>query len=350
MFLNQTSYLSELPMTSEIKNSKDNVVCLGIESTAHTFGVGIVDSNGNILSDKRDVYKPEAGKGIVPRDAQQHHIRYAKDLINSALNEAKIKLKDVDIIAFSQGPGMPPCLGVGANVSRYLSIIGRKDLVGVNHPVGHIEIGKLTTGSKDPVVLYLSGGNTQIIAYAAGYYRIFGETEDIAIGNALDIVARELKLKSPGGPEIERLAVNGNYTELPYVVKGMDLSFSGIVTEAIKKIKSGVSAEDICYSMQETCFSMLVEVTERALAHTEKGEVLVVGGVAANKRLQKMLNVMCNDRGAKLYVVDSKFAGDNGTMIAWAGILRYISEGKTPIEKSGIKQKWRTDEVKITWY
>ena len=329
---------------------KERKICLGIESTAHTFGVGIVDSEGKILSDLRSMYKPVSGKGIVPREASDYHLENGVRLIKSAIEEAGIKIEDVDIIAFAQGPGLPPCLRVGAAIARYLSLSKKKILIGVNHPVAHIEIGKLTTRCNDPVVLYLSGGNTQVIAYAEGYYRIFGETEDLAVGNALDVVARELKLKSPGGPEIERLAVGGNYVELPYSVKGMDLSFSGIVTEVVRKIRKGTKAENICYSMQETCFAMLTEVTERALAHTEKSEVVLVGGVAANKRMQEMLNDMCKNRGAKMHVCDIKYSGDNGAMIAWTGMLMHRVGQSTPIEKSVFKEKWRTDEVKILWY
>jgi len=325
------------------------MICLGIESTAHTFGVGVVDEWGSILADERMMYRPEKGKGILPRDASEHHTKIAANVIKAALERAKIKLSAIKLIAFAQGPGLSPCLHVGASIARYLSLSVPADLIGVNHPVAHIEIGQLTAGSKDPVVLYLSGGNTQVISFAEGRYRIFGETQDIAIGNALDTVARELRLKSPGGPEIERVAAGGEYIELPYSVKGMDLSFSGIVTEAVRKIRGGAQPEDVCYSMQETCFAMLVEVTERALAHTEKNEVLLVGGVAANKRLQEMLRVMCKERDAKLMVVDIKYSGDNGTMIAWAGALAHKSGQKTSLKNSKVKQKWKTDETEITW-
>jgi N6-L-threonylcarbamoyladenine synthase len=218
-----------------------------------------------------------------------------------------------------------------------------KPLVAVNHPIAHIEIGKLETQSNDPVILYLSGGNTQVIAYVGNRYRVFGETQDIPIGNALDNLARGLGLEMPGGPKIESLAKNGKYVELPYVVKGMDLSFSGLVTEAIKKYKQGTKPENIAYSFQETCFAMLTEVTERAVAHTDKEEVLLVGGVAANKRLQDMLRTMCEEREAKFFVVPMEYSGDNGSMIAWTGIVAYKKGLEISIEKSGIKQKWRID-------
>lgn len=328
---------------------KRTFVCMGIESTAHTFGVGIVRSDGKILADARDMFHPALGKGMVPRDLSEHHTSVAANIVAAALKEAKLTMGDIGMIAFSQGPGLPPCLNVGAALARYISSTRKIPLVGVNHPVAHIEIGKLTAGSSNPVVLYLSGGNTQVIAYAEGRYRIFGETVDVAVGNAFDVIARLLGLKSPGGPEIERLARDGAYIDMPYVVKGMDMSFAGFVTGAKQKIKDGVKPADICFSLQETCFAMLTEVTERVLAHTGKRELLLVGGVAANRRMQEMLHTMCSEREAEVRVVDTKYAGDCGAMIAWTGILAYSSSQKTPLKGSEILPKWRTDEVDVAW-
>lgn len=296
------------------------------------------------MANEKSVYKPPLGKGIVPHEAKNHHEKIKEEILERALKKANLNLEDISIISYSAGPGLPPCLLVGANFAINLSKKYKKPLVPVNHPCAHIEIGKLTTGAKDPVIVYLSGGNTQIIAYAEGFYRVFGETEDIPIGNALDVVAREMGLPHPGGPEIEKLAKNGKYIELPYVVKGMDLSFSGIVTTAIRKFKEGVSKEDIAYSLQETCFAMLTEVTERALAHTDKQEVLLVGGVAANKRLQEMLKTMCSEREAKFYVVPQEYASDNGVNIAWTGLLAYKYKKIQKI-KDKIIPRWRIDQV-----
>jgi len=320
------------------------MICLGIESTSHTFSVGIADDK-EILANESSVYIPKKGFGIIPKEAAQHHSENALETLRNALEKAKLKMDDIDIIAFSQGPGLPQCLRIGAVFARTIALKYNKPLISVNHCVAHIEIGKLTTESKDPVVLYLSGGNTQVIAFVENIYRVFGEAQDVPIGNALDMLARDLKLEMPGGPQIESLAKNGKYVELPYVVKGMELSFSGLVTEAVKKYNQGVKPEDIAYSFQETCFAMLTEVTERAIAHTDKEEVLLVGGVAANKRLQEMLSIMTEERGAKFFVVPQEYAGDNGSMIAWTGILAYQKGYKTTIEDSHIKQKWRVDEV-----
>ncbi|MCD6367730.1 MAG: bifunctional N(6)-L-threonylcarbamoyladenine synthase/serine/threonine protein kinase [Candidatus Aenigmarchaeota archaeon] len=323
------------------------MLCLGIESTAHTFGVGIVSDKGEILANSKDVYKPPHGSGIVPHDAKVHHENCKERVLEDALKSAGVDLSDIDLIAFSQGPGLPPCLWVGTEFAKKISNENNIPLIGVNHPVAHIEIAKLTTGAKDPVVIYVSGGNTQILAFAGGRYRVFGETEDISIGNALDTFARKVGLPYPGGPKIEKLAKSGKYVELPYVVKGMDLSFSGIVTAAEKLYRDGVKLENICFSLQETCFSMLVEVTERAVAHTGKKEVVLTGGVAANKRLIEMLEIMCKERGCSFSSVPMEYSGDNGVMISWTGILAYKSGQRTknfdPISR------WRTDEVEISW-
>lgn len=326
------------------------MVSLGIESTAHTFGCGIITDEGKVLADEKSVYSPGAGKGIIPADAANHHKEVKETVLKSALKKSKLTWDDIDIVSYSAGPGLAPCLLVGADFAIELSKKYKKPLVPVNHCIAHLEIGKLTAKVKDPVFLYLSGGNTQVITFIEGKYRIFGETEDIPVGNCFDVVAREMKLKTPGGPEIEKLAKKGKYVELPYVVKGMDLSFSGIATAAVNLLKKKIPKEDICYSLQETCFAMLTEVNERALAHTDKEEVLLVGGVAANKRLQEMVGRMCEERGARFYAVPDKYSGDNGVNIAWAGILAHRSGQIIDIEKSKIKQKWRTDEVEITWF
>jgi glycoprotease/Kae1 family metallohydrolase len=242
-----------------------------------------------------------------------------------------------------------PCLRVGAIVARTLSILTNIPLIGINHSLAHIEIGIKATNFNDPLILYVSGGNTIVAAFEAGKYRIFGETLDIPIGNLLDNFSREIGLKHPGGPKIEAYAKKGEkLVDLPYVVKGMDLSYSGLLT-AIKNLINKNRTNDLCYSLQETAFAMLAEVSERALAHTEKKEVLITGGVAANKRLQEMIKIISKEHNARFDVVPKDYAGDNGLMIAWTGLLYFKQKKITEIEKSLIKPKWRLDSIKIPW-
>lgn len=325
------------------------MVCLGIESTAHTFGVGIVKSDGRILANAGSVYEPVKG-GIHPREAAQHHASVAKKTVERALGEAELKMKDIDLVSFSMGPGMGPTLRTGATAARAISAFHEVPILGTNHCISHVEIGRLVTKARDPVTLYVSGGNTQVIAFDGGRYRIFGETLDIPIGNCLDVFAREVGLPHPGGPKIEKLAEKGeHYIKLPYSVKGMDLSFSGLMTEAAQRHGDGAKLEDLCYSLQETAFAALVEVTERAVAHTEKREVMLTGGVASNSRLREMLELMAEEHGGEFFAPPAEYCRDCGAMIAWAGILAYKHGVRQKIEETVIRQRWRTDEVDIPW-
>ena len=325
-----------------------NVICLGIEGTAEKTGIGIVDGEGNILAMEGCQLYPEKG-GIHPRIAAEHHAEWIPKLIPRAIDSAGLSYSDIDLISFSQGPGLGPALRIVATSARSLALSLKKPIIGVNHCIGHVEIGKLDTGASNPVSLYVSGGNSQVIAYESGRYRIFGETLDIAIGNCLDQFGRESGLGHPGGPVIEKLAKKGSYIDLPYVVKGMDFSFSGLLSAALREHEKGSEIEDICYSLQETAFAMLVEVTERALSHTQKDEVMLCGGVSANSRLREMLKVMSEEHGAKFYMPEMKLCGDNGVMIAWLGLLMNNHFGPMDLKDTGIIQKFRTDEVDIPW-
>jgi N6-L-threonylcarbamoyladenine synthase len=321
------------------------MICLGIESTAHTFGVGIIDEKGKVYANVLDMFKTDKG-GIHPTLAKEHHIACADKVIADALAKANLTEKDIDIISFSQGPGLAPCLVIGMNKAKDLAKKLNIPLVGVNHCICHLEIGKLMTKSNDPVLLYVSGANTQIIAYDGGKYRIFGETLDNGVGNFLDGFARHLGIGFPGGPKIAELATKGkNYIEIPYVVKGMDISVGGIGTNLKQKVDSKKYAvEDLAYSCQETVFAMLVEVAERAMAHTQKKELLLGGGVACNTRLQEMCKIMCEERNAKFYCPERPVLIDNGLMIAWEGILEQKKATKD-YDSIDIMPRWRTDEV-----
>jgi len=327
------------------------MIVLGIESTAHTFGVGIV-KDGKILANVKKAYVTKKG-GIVMMEAVRHHEQNKEKILNEALAISKISMDKIDAIAFSQAPGLSSCLLVGIKFAKELARKFDKPLIPVNHCIAHLEIGRIT-GAKDPVMLYTSGANTQIIAYASGKYRIFGETLDIGAGNFLDNFARYLGIGFPGGPKIEELAKKSkNYIELPYKVKGMDIALSGILTNLKQKVESKkYKKEDLAYSAQETVFAMLVETAERAMAHTGKKELLLGGGVGCNQRLQKMCKIMCEEREAKFFVPEKSLLVDNGAMIAYAGFLMFKSgikfSGKN-VEELDIKPRQRTDEVEVTW-
>ena len=246
---------------------KAGQICIGLESTAHTFGASIVDADGNIFSDVKDIYKAPKGSGIHPREASRHHSNIANEVIQKAIDEAKVKYTELDIVSYSAGPGIGPCLRVGATAARALSLKLNKPLVPVNHAIGHIELGCLLTGTTDPVNLLVSGGHTMILGFNSGKWRAFGETLDLTIGQLIDQIGRYAGYSSPAGATIEKLASESeNYLRLPYSVKGNDVSFSGMLTSAKKMIDKGEKVEDVCFSLQETAYAMLAEVTERALS------------------------------------------------------------------------------------
>lgn len=312
---------------------------LGIEGTAWNLSAAVFGED--LITQHSSSYFPPQG-GIHPREAAQHHATVMKEVISRVLTDPGA----IKGVAFSQGPGLGPCLRTVATAGRALALSLDVPLIGVNHCVAHIEIGRWATGCDDPIILYASGANTQVLGYRNSRYRIFGETLDIGLGNALDKFARHHGLPHPGGPIIEDLAKRGSYRDLPYTVKGMDLAFSGLVSAA-----KGTSSplEDVCFSLQENAFAMCVEVTERALAHAEKDEVLLVGGVGANQRLQEMLGIMCEERGATFHVPPVKYLGDNGAMIAYTGKLMLESGQTLPVLESHINPVYRADEVEITW-
>ena len=328
------------------------MLCLGIESTAHTFGCSAVDSRGKILSDVRAVYKAPEGSGIHPREASRHHMEVSPDVLKNALKSASVTMKDIDIVGYSAGPGLGPCLRVGAVMARTVAGFYKKPLVPVNHALGHIELGAMLTGASDPLVLLVSGGHTMILAFSHGRWRVFGETLDITVGQLLDQFGRALGFASPCGNRIEELASQSGrkYIQLPYIVKGNDVSFSGLLTAAVKLASGKDEPTDACYSLQETAFAMLTEAVERALSFTSKKEMMIVGGVAANKRLAQMLEIACMRQDVKLFVCPIKFTGDNGAQFAWTALQEHqATKINVQVGRSTVQQSWRLDTVDVSW-
>ncbi|CAO1634040.1 unnamed protein product [Parajaminaea phylloscopi] len=400
---------------------------LGLEGSANKLGAGIIshapDGTVSILSNVRHTYVTPPGEGFQPGDTARHHRAWILRVVAEAVRRSGRGLEQCDCICFTKGPGMGAPLNSVALVARTLSLQYNLPLVPVNHCVGHIEMGRTITGAKNPVVLYVSGGNTQVIAYSAQRYRIFGETLDIAVGNCLDRFARVIGLSNDPSPgyNIEKEAKLGKYLlPLPYATKGMDVSLGGILTsvEAYTRDKrfkpkpgsvlpastddqsqqewgkmangetwsgdgrhvsrgedagdgapstptlesspmdplarqasqlSEITPADLCFSLQEHIFSMLVEITERAMAHIGSREVLIVGGVGANARLQQMMGVMASERGGSVFATDERFCIDNGIMIAHAGLLSFRMGNTIPLEKSTVTQRFRTDAPLISW-
>jgi universal protein Kae1 len=326
------------------------MVILGIESTAHTASVGVVDEQARVLGLASDMYQPPSG-GIHPREAANHHVDVLPDLVVQALAEAHVRPAEVEGVAFAQGPGLGPCLRAGATVARMLSLAWDRPLIPVNHCVAHVEIARVLSGLDDPLLLYASGGNTQVITYARGRYRVLGETLDIGIGNFLDKLWIELGGTFPGGPALEQEARmgSGELLPLPYLVHGMDVAFSGLLTATLALHAKGVPRPDLAYSVEVTAYAMLTEVTERALAHRRRDSVVLGGGVACNERLRTMVRTMVEGRGGRMFAPPRSLCVDNGAMIAWTGLLAFRCGLAVPVEASAVQPRQRTDIVTTPW-
>ena len=330
------------------------MITLGIESTAHTLGIGIVE-NGKVLSNEMDTFRPK-NEGILPRKAADHHAETFKQVFDSALDKANITIQDVDLISFAQGPGIGAPLRVGIVCAKYLAAKFNKKIIGVNHAYAHVKVSEHLTGLHNPLVLYVSGGNTQILIEdlieepntRAKHLAIhvLGETLDIGIGNLFDSFGRAIGLEYAHGAVLAKLAESGKYVELPYTVKGMNLVFSGLLTQAEKLVREGAKKEDIAYSLFETSFAMLCEATERALFLTKKKNLIVCGGVAQNRKLQEMLRLMCKEDGVQFGVAPDEFNRDNGAMIAYAGEVLFKKYGTHPIQYWKPIQNYRVEMIR----
>ena len=324
---------------------------LGIESTAHTFSCAIIEKKGKkgkILADIKKIYRPADGEGIHPREASRHHVENSSSVLSECFNDANCTIKDLDIVSYAAGPGLGPCLRVGAVVARSLASYFKIPIYPVNHAIGHIELGKLLTGATNPLVLLVSGGHTMLLAFLNKQWRVFGETLDITLGQLLDQFGRSIGLASPCGKNIEQLAAtSSNYIQLPYSVKGNDVSFSGLLSAT--KFIAKKNKNDACFSLQETAFAMISEAVERALSFTSKKELMIVGGVAANQRLSEMLQDVCKRHKCKFFIVPIQYAGDCGSQICWTGLLESQIKKGASLRDTFVTQSWRLDSVKINY-
>lgn len=334
---------------------------LGIEGTAWAASAAYFDSETDDVFIESDPYQPDSG-GIHPREAAEHMAGAIPEVVERALSAAE----SVDAVAFSRGPGLGPCLRIVASAARALAQRLDVPLVGVNHMVAHLEIGRHRSGFENPICLNASGANAHVLGHHNGRYQVLGETMDTGVGNALDKFARHLDWSHPGGPKIEERAKNGEYVELPYVVKGMDFSFSGIMSAAKAAVEapstgnpnspssgdatdSGERIEDVCFALQEHVFAMLTEVSERALSLTGSDELVLGGGVGQNARLREMLETMCTARGASFYAPEPRFLRDNAGMIAVLGATMAAAGDTLAIEESRVDSNFRPDQVDVTW-
>lgn len=318
---------------------------LGIEGTAWAASAALFDARTDSVILESDPYTPDSG-GIHPREAAEHMANAIPQVIERVLDQVD---GEFDAVAFSRGPGLGPCLRIVATAARTLAQRADVPLVGVNHMVAHLEVGRRLGGFDDPICLNTSGANAHVLGYHGDRYCVLGETMDTGIGNAIDKFTRHLGWPHPGGPRVEQEAASGEYVELPYVVKGMDFSFSGITSAAIEAIDAGTPVPDVCFSLQETMFAMVTEVTERALSLTGREEVVLGGGVGQNRRLQEMLSAMCRDRDASIYIPQDAYLRDNAAMIAMLGEAMLRAGMDLTIADSAVRSNYRPDQVSVEW-
>lgn len=322
---------------------------MGIESSAHTLGVGIVE-NGNILANAKRMYKI-TNKGLIPSRVADFHSEGIGAVIQEALKKAGLSIEEIDAIGYTKGPGLGACLQVGQLGAILLGQKHSIPILPTNHAIAHIEITRTLAKMKDPLALYVSGGNSQILGIVKNphqHYHVFGETFDIGVGNMLDMFARSAKLNPAWGSTVAKASENGKYLQMPYTVKGMDFTFSGLLTHA-QRILGKKKLSDVCYSLQETAFSMICEATERALLVTKKKELILCGGVAQSRRLQAMAKSLSDSHNVRFSVAQDEYNADNGAMIAIVA-EKMVKNGVVPkASELTVKQRYRADSVRVVW-
>ena len=313
--------------------TEKDIVVLGIESSCDETSVAVVKNGREVLSNIIDtqIKIHEKYGGVVPEIASRNHIEAISRVAKTALEEANMKLEDVDVIAPTYGPGLVGALLVGVSYGRGLAYALNKPLVGVNHLEGHIAANYITHPDLEPPFLCMltSGGNTQIV-YVKNYcdMEVLGRTRDDAIGEAFDKVARVIGLTYPGGPKIDKLAEQGKATiNFPKThFENLDFSFSGIKTAVINLHHKNpdVSKEDLCMSFEKAVTEVLTENIEKAIKQTGIKKVVLAGGVSANTHIREEFEKLGQKLNVQIYKPDLKLCTDNAAMIGSAGYYRYL--------------------------
>ena len=305
---------------------------LGIESSCDETSVAVVKNGREVLSNVIDtqIKIHEQFGGVVPEIASRNHIEAISRVTKLALEQANVKLEDIDVIAPTYGPGLVGALLVGVSYGRGLAYALNKPLVGVNHLEGHISANYITHPDLEPPFLCMltSGGNTQIV-YVKDYcdMEVLGRTRDDAIGEAFDKVARVIGLTYPGGPKIDKLAEQGKATiNFPKThFENLDFSFSGIKTAVINLHHKNpeVNKADLCMSFEKAVTEVLIENITKAIEQTGIKKVVLAGGVSANTHIRSEFEKL-EEKGIKIYKPDLKLCTDNAAMISAAGYYRYL--------------------------
>ncbi|MCF3943175.1 tRNA (adenosine(37)-N6)-threonylcarbamoyltransferase complex transferase subunit TsaD [Oceanobacillus alkalisoli] len=320
---------------------KNEKIILGIETSCDETAVAIVKNGTEILSDvvASQIESHKRFGGVVPEIASRHHVEQMTMVLEEAVEEANVEWKDIDAIAVTEGPGLVGALLVGVNAAKALAFAKKKPLVGVQHIAGHIYANRFEQEFTFPLLaLIVSGGHTELVLMKEhGEFELLGETLDDAAGEAYDKVARMLELPYPGGPEVDRLAALGKETiDFPraWLDEGSyDFSFSGLKSAVINKIHNAkqrgetLKKEDIAASFQASVIEVLTTKTLRAAKEKNVKQVIVAGGVAANRGLRTEMQVQFDEAGIPLLIPPLNLCTDNAAMIAAAGTIAF-EQGK----------------------
>ncbi len=344
---------------------KKKITFLGIETSCDETAAAIIRENekgaadilSNVVSSQIEEHR-EFG-GVVPELAARAHLENIEFIIDKALKDSKISLKEIDGIAATAGPGLIVCLTVGLNIGKSIAAFSKKPFIGVNHLEGHALSPGLENKIKFPYLLLLiSGGHTQyLIVRDVNHYEQLGTTIDDALGEAFDKTAKMLDLGYPGGPAVEKFSKLGdkNYFKLPEPIinkAGCNLSFAGLKTAVLRESKKISGDEKLKYnlaaSFQSTINKILYKKTKIAIQEFKKKtmerkvQLIVAGGVAANKSIRENLAALSKEMDCKAIYPHLKFCGDNAAMIAWAGIKRFKKNLIDNIDISA-KSRWPLD-------
>ena len=336
-----------------------SLITLGIETSCDETGIALYQAGRGLLAHAlyTQVAMHSEYGGVVPELASRDHVRRVIPLVRQVMREADVSLTQINAIAYTQGPGLGGALLVGASVANALAYALDIPSIGIHHLEGHL----LSPLLSDPapefpfVALLVSGGHTQLMRVdGIGRYTLLGETLDDAAGEAFDKSAQLLGLGYPGGPELAKLAAHGRpglyKLPRPMLHSGdLEFSFSGLKTAVLTLVKQSGNDEqtraDIAHAVQEAIIDVLANKARAAMAQTGLDQLVVAGGVGANRLLRERLNKDIGKRGGKVFYPDLEFCTDNGAMIAFAGALRLAQQQGKKDYRFDVKPRWDLQQI-----
>jgi len=330
------------------EQKKDEYI-LGIETSCDETAAAVIKNGTEIVANvvSSQIESHQRFGGVVPEIASRHHVEQITIVLEETMKQSGLTMESIDAIAVTEGPGLVGALLIGVNAAKAMAFAHQKPLMGVHHIAGHIYANQLVAELKFPLLaLVVSGGHTELIYMKEhGSFEVIGETRDDAVGEAYDKVARTLQLPYPGGPHIDRLAMEGQPTiKLPRAwleEDSYDFSFSGLKSAVINTLHNAkqkgeeISPADLAASFQESVIEVLVGKTLKAMEHYKVDQVLLAGGVAANKGLRSALQTAVDKVGKELVIPPLSLCTDNAAMIAAAGSVLYRKGKRSGMNLNG---------------